>query len=39
MEVKLADREEESLDSLVKAVIKELGYDWEDVKKVAVIAG
>lgn len=39
VEVKLADREEESLDSLVKAVIKELGYDWEDVKKVAVIAG
>ncbi|MGA3325331.1 MAG: type I-E CRISPR-associated protein Cas7/Cse4/CasC [Terriglobia bacterium] len=37
-EVTLADDNIRSLDALIPAVIKEIGYDWEEVQKVVVNA-
>jgi CRISPR system Cascade subunit CasC len=37
-EVALTDDNIRSLDALIQAVIKEIGYDWEEVKKIVVNA-
>lgn len=37
-EVALTDNNIKSLDALIQAVVKEVGFDWEEVQKVAVNA-
>jgi len=35
-EVPLADKDVKSLDELIAAVLKEIGYDWQEAKKVVL---
>ena len=35
-EIVLAENNIKSLDELIPAIIKEIGYDWEEVEKVVV---
>jgi hypothetical protein len=35
-EIALAENNFKSLDELVPAIIKEIGHDWEEVKKVVI---